>query len=229
MIRNAGGAEEEAWPSKVTAARLAAGDTLQITVPNSAGYGDPLAREPELVLGDVLDGFTTIERAERDYGVVIEAGTMSVDVESSRRLRASRGLESILQGLLRATGASRITLRQDVPGDYAFPVTQEALAPGVSSLKAERTVDLSGQPVVAEVQQGRQVVQEDSRAAYDDPAYQRMLGIYGGLAAQIVTPIFVDGRLTAIVSLHQLGEPRRWTQSEIDSCTRAADEVRALL
>ena len=32
-----------------------------------------------------------------------------------------------------------------------------------------------------------------------------MLETYGGLAAQIVTPIFADGRLAAIVSLHQLG------------------------
>ena len=26
--------------------------------------------------------------------------------------------------------------------------------------------------------------------AYDDPAFQRMLDAYGGLAAQIVTPVF---------------------------------------
>ena len=64
MIRNAGRANEERWPSKVTAARLSAGDTLQITVPNSAGYGDPLERDPELVLSDVLDGYTT-RRARR--------------------------------------------------------------------------------------------------------------------------------------------------------------------
>ena len=28
-------------------------------MPNSGGYGDPLRRDPERVLGDVLDGFTT--------------------------------------------------------------------------------------------------------------------------------------------------------------------------
>ena len=37
-------------------------------------------------------------------------------------------IETVLEGLLTATGASRVTLRQDVPGDYAFPVTHEALA-----------------------------------------------------------------------------------------------------
>jgi 5-oxoprolinase (ATP-hydrolysing) len=90
MIRNAGTPGEERWPSKVTAARLQAGDTLQITVPNSAGYGDPLEREPELVLSDVLDGFTTIELAERDYGVVIDPETMTIDAAATRNLREQR-------------------------------------------------------------------------------------------------------------------------------------------
>ena len=75
----------------------------------------------------------------------------------------------------------------------------------------ERTVDLRTQPVVLELQTGRQVVQDDCRTAYDDPAFQRMLDAYGGLAAQIVTPVFDGDRLRAVVSLHQLGRPRAWT------------------
>ena len=89
-VRNSGQAGEERWPSKVTAARLSAGDTLEITVPNSAGYGDPLERDPELVLSDVLDGYTTIELAGRDYGVVIEGETLTVDREGTARLRQER-------------------------------------------------------------------------------------------------------------------------------------------
>jgi GAF domain-containing protein len=138
-------------------------------------------------------------------------------------------IEPILEELLATTGASRVTLRQDVPGGYDFPVTYEALAPGVASLRDERTVDLRTQPVVLELRQGRQVVQDDSRAAFDDSAYQRMLETYGGLAAQIVTPVFRAGRLVAIVSLHQLGSPRRWTSSEISAATRAAGQVARLL
>ena len=72
-------------------------------------------------------------------------------------------VDDILEALLTATGASRVTLRQDLPGDYAFPVTHEALADGVSSLRRERTVDLRTQPVVLELQKGRQVVQDDCR------------------------------------------------------------------
>jgi 5-oxoprolinase (ATP-hydrolysing) len=90
MVRNAGTASEERWPSKVTAARLSGGDTLTITVPNSGGYGDPLERDPELVLADVLDGFTTVELAARDYAVVIHPGRLSVDRPATERLRKER-------------------------------------------------------------------------------------------------------------------------------------------
>ena len=56
-----------------------------------------------------------------------------------------------------------------------------------------------------------------------------MLEAYGGLAAQIVTPVFVGGRLAAILSLHQLGSPRMWTEQEIGLCADAAARVGTLL
>ena len=98
----------------------------------------------------------------------------------------------VLAALLAETGASRVTLRRDAAGASPFPVVEEALAPGVASLRGETSVHLPTQPVVLEVMAGRQVVQDDCRSAFDDPAFQRMLEAYGGLAAQIVTP--VDGR-----------------------------------
>jgi len=138
-------------------------------------------------------------------------------------------IDSILGDLLRALGASRVTLRQDLPGEYAFPVTHEALAPGFPSLVDERTVELRNQPVVRELMRGQQVVQPDCRAAFDEPAFQRMLEIYGGLAAQVVTPIILCDQLAAIVSLHQLGTPRAWTDAEVAACTGTADRVAQLL
>ena len=134
-------------------------------------------------------------------------------------------IDDLLQELLHGTGASRVTLRQDVPGGYKFPVTHEALADGVGSLKEERTVDLRNQPVALEVAAGRQVVQDDSATAYDDPAFHRMRETYGGLAAQVVTPVMPDGEVRGIVSLHQLGEPRQWTEREIDACGTAAGRL----
>src|SRR5262245_30012198 len=138
-------------------------------------------------------------------------------------------VQGVLEELRVELGADRVTLRRDLPGDYAFPVTDEALGPGVGSLRDERTVDLRTQPVVDLLKQGTQVVQDDTRSAFDDPAFRQMLETYGGLAAQIVTPIFVGKDLTAIVSLHVLGEPRAWTDEDAAACRRAAERVRELL
>ena len=56
-----------------------------------------------------------------------------------------------------------------------------------------------------------------------------MLGLYGGLAAQIVTPVMRDGEVAAILSVHQLGRTRTWTADEIEACRRAAGKAAELL
>lgn len=138
-------------------------------------------------------------------------------------------LQEVVDELLDATGASRCTLRRETPDDF-FPVTHEALAPGVSSIREERTTDLRTAPVVRELlEMGRQVVQDDCVSAFDDPGFQLMLVAYGGLAAQIVTPVVLDGRLVAIVSLHQLGAPRTWSEHERARAYDSGERVLALL
>ncbi|HVY60619.1 MAG TPA: hydantoinase B/oxoprolinase family protein, partial [Planctomycetota bacterium] len=82
--------EVEHWPSKFTGKTLPAGAALEVAVPSGGGYGDPFERDPELVLSDVLDGFTTAELAERDYGVAIDLDRKAVDLERTAELRAAR-------------------------------------------------------------------------------------------------------------------------------------------
>jgi hypothetical protein len=157
------------------------------------------------------------------------AAPFTETVRALVRALERRTIDAVLEELRVALHADRVTLRQDVPGDYAFPVTAEALGAGVGSLRDERTVDLRTQPVVALVGRGEQVVQEDTRSAFDDPAFHRMLDTYGGLAAQIVTPVATDGRLAAIVSVHVLGGPRSWSDEDAATCRRAAVRVQELL
>jgi len=154
---------------------------------------------------------------------------MSVDNHVGATGRILTEIDDTLERLLSELGASRVTLRRDLPGGYAFPVTNTALAEGVPSLREERTVDLRTQPVVRELQRGHQVVQADCRSAFDDPAFHSMLETYGGLAAQIVTPVRDDGGIVAILSVHQLGAPRAWTPDEVDACTRTAQRLAELL
>jgi 5-oxoprolinase (ATP-hydrolysing) len=91
LRKNPGTPAEEQWPSKFTNQRLLAGDAIEITVPCSGGYGDPVERDPKLVLGDVLDGFTSLEQAREIYLVAIDAETLTLDEEETARLRAATG------------------------------------------------------------------------------------------------------------------------------------------
>lgn len=74
--------------SKLSDEEFGQGDILQICTPCGGGYGNPMERDPELVLGDVLDDFTTIEDAKASYGVVIDPVTMTIDKEATAKLRA---------------------------------------------------------------------------------------------------------------------------------------------
>jgi len=89
LIKNPGREGEESWPSKVTGRQLTAGDSIQITVPSAGGFGEPIKRDPQKVLSDVLDDFTTREAAHNDYGVVLvetDEG-LQVDAEATANLR----------------------------------------------------------------------------------------------------------------------------------------------
>ncbi|MGE3621099.1 MAG: hydantoinase B/oxoprolinase family protein [Acidimicrobiia bacterium] len=65
--------------------------------PGGGGFGDPLDREPEAVLRDVLEGLVSAEAAGDTYGValVVDGGTCSVDVEATAAGRHRRRSERI--------------------------------------------------------------------------------------------------------------------------------------
>ena len=50
---------------------LEPGVRMTLSPPGGGGYGDPLARDPERVLDDVINGYVSIEAAQEIYGVVI--------------------------------------------------------------------------------------------------------------------------------------------------------------
>ncbi len=78
---------EERVPSKANV-ELCRHDRLLVWTTGGGGYGDPYAREPEAVLGDVLDEKVSEQAAREVYGVAIEAG--AIDAAETKRLRARR-------------------------------------------------------------------------------------------------------------------------------------------
>jgi N-methylhydantoinase B len=67
---------------------LNTGDTLEMLTGGGGGYGDPLERDPGMVLEDVLNGKVSKETAELDYGVILGSDDLSVDIAATDQLRA---------------------------------------------------------------------------------------------------------------------------------------------
>jgi N-methylhydantoinase B len=66
---------------------LRKGDVVSLRLPGAGGYGDPLERDPDLLLEDVRDGKVTLESAREDYRVVIDPETLRIDETATKRLR----------------------------------------------------------------------------------------------------------------------------------------------
>ncbi len=64
---------------------------VSLGLPGGGGFFNPLERDPEQVLEDVLDGLVSIDAARWDYGVVIDPSAMVLDLAATTELRRSLG------------------------------------------------------------------------------------------------------------------------------------------
>jgi N-methylhydantoinase B len=67
--------------------QLKPGDIVAIDAPGGGGYGNPLERDPEMVVSDVMEGYVGIESARNDYGVAINGATFEIDWDETNKLR----------------------------------------------------------------------------------------------------------------------------------------------
>jgi len=72
---------------------LSPGHVLSVKFGGGGGWGDPLKRDPKMVLEDVLDEYVSLESAFDDYGVVINEKTLEVDEKATADCRKKRYLE----------------------------------------------------------------------------------------------------------------------------------------
>jgi N-methylhydantoinase B len=73
--------------TKATLIPLNKEDIISMRTGGGGGYGDPLDRDPKLVLNDVIDGYVLEDTAEKIYGVAIEKNTLTIDYKSTDKLR----------------------------------------------------------------------------------------------------------------------------------------------
>jgi len=73
---------------------ISAGQKINYDYGGGGGWGDPLDRDPQAVLDDVLDEYVSVEGAERDYGVVLTGSlpdlTLAIDEAATAARRAER-------------------------------------------------------------------------------------------------------------------------------------------
>jgi N-methylhydantoinase B len=88
-VVNPGTPDERYLPGLNDDLPLRAGDVLRLMTTGGGGWGDPLEREPEMVLLDVIQGKVSRASARGDYGVVLcgEGDDTTVDEDATAQLR----------------------------------------------------------------------------------------------------------------------------------------------
>ncbi|MDY7039031.1 MAG: hydantoinase B/oxoprolinase family protein, partial [Thermodesulfobacteriota bacterium] len=81
------------------------------TIPMSAGtiviypqttggaLGDPIERDPQLIIEDIRDGLATVEVSKKVYAVALDHETIEVDLDETKKRREARRKERISQGV----------------------------------------------------------------------------------------------------------------------------------
>ncbi|MBI2087483.1 MAG: hydantoinase B/oxoprolinase family protein, partial [Deltaproteobacteria bacterium] len=91
--------KERVLPSRYSDHTLYPGDVVRLETPGGGGLGNPLERDPQKVLSDVLSGYVSQEMAEKTYGVVIERYNGELRIDEARTTESrSRGQASPAEG-----------------------------------------------------------------------------------------------------------------------------------
>ena len=131
--------------------------------------------------------------------------------------------QGVADELMLATGASRITIRLERPGE-TLPVVAETLAPGIPSIQTPSSIDLRAAPTVRYLTETLGTLIQDDLLDAETPPPPELIKQYGA-RAQMLAAVPVDGTLAAIVSVHYSPGPRHWTDAEVAAIEAAAARV----
>lgn len=114
------------------------GDVFEFRASSGGGFGDPLDREPQLVLDDLLEDRLVAEEAAAVYGVILDArGYVDLEATDSERERLRR------ERLARARPAKHpLDAVVEARDDRTWP-----LYPGIVQRGAYAVADASGAPL----------------------------------------------------------------------------------
>lgn len=129
---------------------LGPGAVLYLSPQSTAGYGDPLKREPERVLEDVKKNLVSRESASKFYGVVIRGDPPAVDEEATSALRRRMIEERLREGR-----------KPEEWGELVPRDLQQSPPPDIDSLADVRDRKAEGRTLLT-MGMGLRVVRKDS-------------------------------------------------------------------
>jgi N-methylhydantoinase B len=160
------GTKKQVDIGKIDVLEMRHGDLLMMVTPAGGGFGDPLERDPALVLADVRAGLVSLSCARRDYGVIIDEDR--IDEAATERLRASQREQG--HGAVFALGTARGALEERWPTEASAALAEAAIAapPGIRAYLIEQLRErlaAGAEPVTAEA------VHEAARAFVEQHAF----------------------------------------------------------
>jgi N-methylhydantoinase B len=82
-----GKGEHQKLPFKCNDLPFKAGDVEVLLTAGGGGFGAAFERDPGRVRDDVVNGYVSVEAARREYGVVVDEKTLTVDAHATAALR----------------------------------------------------------------------------------------------------------------------------------------------
>ena len=138
-------------------------------------------------------------------------------------------LQKIIDKLRTDLDVFRTTLRLDrpEPGDEVFPVVAESLGEGAQSIKGPLPFDLRATGTYEWLaKEQRILVQNDCNEGPSPPTH--LMDSFG-VGAQLLGPLFQDGELRGIISVHHAATSRDWADADVQVLERAVAAVEAVL
>lgn len=122
-----------------------------------AGLGDPIERDPALVVRDIENRVATLEVAQRVYAVVIDPETLAIDHKETERLRNERRRARLAQGIPGMRYLEQLVRKRESQEMPAFLLgflrETEAFCPAfVQELAREKQIAGAGSKPLGEVQ-----------------------------------------------------------------------------
>jgi N-methylhydantoinase B len=112
-LKRAGAEAEERLGSIFSDVPIGEGDVFSRPTAGGGGFGDPLLREANLVIEDIKDDYISIERAAKDYGVVVR----TIDAELSE-YEVDKSATEVLRAKIRAERIASVRLDPEIVAQH---------------------------------------------------------------------------------------------------------------